>query len=210
MLSRYTQTALPPCKAHLRGSYPTTFGRKRPLAAVILDVLNIRTPRAICGYLDSTVRDELKIAPACADIAALPLSFRALWLRTDRMYIFAERSGGPVLESKAKVPDVDPAQELCRFLGLASRCYEEFRLFAGREHSEVTIMAEYDLVDGADGHANDSDVSDTFRSARVRYSSLQVLASAMQQSADDHDLAVSMSIDATYVHVVRVRPRSVP
>ncbi len=172
--------------------------RMMPLARVTLPLLDLKPASFGCCYIKPTVRDEMTVAATSADMADLPISFRALWLQTDRIFIsVAERSTGAVLASDEEVQTVDPARELCRFLSLAPGCYEEFRLFASGEHPMLTIWAEYELPD--------QPVEDPFGSIDAEFSSLQDLASAMQPFAHEDSLAVSLSSDATYVHVVRVR-----
>ena len=158
-------------------------------------MLEVRTTYATFSYVDSDVREEMGLATGSADVAALPVSFRALRLHASRMYIsVAENSGGPVLQSVEEAQEVKPAAELCRFLNLAPKCYEEFRVYAGGEHPAVTVSAAYDLEDEV-----------AFSRRTVKLSSLQVLASAMQRHAGDHRLTVGLSSDATHLHVIRVK-----
>ena len=163
-----------------------------PLADVTLPVLELNTTEIPCRYRCLT---EMEMAASAEDTAQIPVSFRALWLRTDHMVRVAEHSGGAVLESEEQEEQVDPAEEFCRFLGRAPGCYEEFRVFAGGGQPMLTIAAEWEL--------NNSD----FCGVRpLTYNSLQHLAANMQQFAQHHSLAVSLSDDEMYLRVVRTRP----
>ncbi len=88
---------------------------------------------ALCYLSDDDPGDRYANAPARS--ADLPLSFRALWLRTDRIALAsAGRPGG------REVTEVDEIEELCRYMGLAPACYEEFRFYT---YYGISIDAEW-------------------------------------------------------------------
>lgn len=165
-----------------------------PLAAANVPVLALRAPRIECGYLNSDVRRQMGLTAEPKDICALPVSFRILQLHTARLTVdVAQCSGGAVLKSRAEVQNVVPVEELCRFLGLAPRCYKEFQLYAGGEDPMLSIEAWWFVGEG-------------MGTKKKKYNSLQALASVMQQFAGHHKLAVSQSDDAMYLRVIRMRP----
>ena len=108
----------------------------------------------------------------------------------------ARRSGGAVRTSLAQAQNVDPAEELCRFLGLAPECYEEFHLFATGEPPEVPMLSVEAWWE----------VGQNMGTEEEPYDSLQALATDMQQFAERHKLAVSLSDDEVYLRVVRMQP----
>ncbi len=121
-----------------------------------------------------------------SEVASLPVGFRALRLRTARIKLLSFRHfGGAAMAGVA----VHPAEELCRYFGLAPRCYREFRLFA---NGELRLKMELGQLPGrADGR-------DTYSCC-----GLQAMAAAIQQFAVGHGLVVSVSDDETHLLVTR-------
>ncbi len=161
--------------------------RTEPLATVTLPVLELQAEDIMLSYLyDDDPSFCYASAPSCS--ADLPVGFRALWLRTGRISLAsAEHRGG------GEMTDVDEVEELCRFMGLAPACYEEFRFVTYYGISiDVTWLSEsHDDIECATGG----------------FATVQAGAKAMQRFADDHGLVVSvrMSDDQPYLLVTRSR-----
>jgi len=97
--------------------------RSEPLAAVTIPVLELEGGTiALTSLASGTHGHDAGDLP---EAAGLPSGFSALWLRTD--CIKPPSAGHP--DGAAVAFAVQPAERLCRFLGLAPRCYQEFRLF---------------------------------------------------------------------------------
>ena len=84
---------------------------------------------------------------------------------------------------------VHPAEELCRYFDLAPRCHREFRLFA---NSDLRFNMERGQLP-VRAHGRDT----------CSCCGLHAMAAAMQQFADGHGLAVSVSDDETHLLVTR-------
>ena len=125
-----------------------------------------------------------RYASAPAHSADLPLSFRALWLRTGQISLAsAGHPGGD------EVTEVDEVEELCRFMGLAPACYEEFRFYT---HYGIGIDVEWLPLP-----------EEAMECSSGGFGSLQAGAKAMQRVSTAHGLAVSVSDDETHLIVVR-------
>ena len=150
--------------------------RTRPLAAATLPVLEMQAEAiALCYLSDDDPDDRYASAPARS--ADLPLSFRALWLRTERIALAsAGHSGG------GEVTEVDEVEELCRFMGLAPACYKEFRFYT---YFGISIDAEWLSLP-----------EEAMECGTGGFASVQAGAKAMQRFANDHGLVVSVSARA--------------
>jgi len=164
--------------------------RKEQLAPVTIPVLEWRCSSVELDYVRATPPANASMAsPAVAD---LPFGFSSLWLHTDYIgMVFDERPGGMALPTFEDVDEDSGAEDLCQFFRLAPGCYKDFRLFVGGRLtiSPLRFMAEYNMPDIAEYY----------------FDSLQDIAAAMRRVAGVHGLAVSVSRDETYLHVVRIR-----
>ncbi len=161
--------------------------RTEPLATVTLPVLELQAEAIALSYLYDD-DPGFCYASAPARSADLPLSFRALWLRTGRISLVSDGHPGG-----GEVTEVDEVKELCRFMGLAPTCYEEFRVF-----TYYGIRIEVQWL---------SESQDDMECATGGFATVQAGAEAMQRFADDHGLVVSvrMSDDQPYLLVTRSR-----
>ena len=160
--------------------------RMGPLGAVTIPVLELQGDNIIAlTSLASGAHGHN--AGDLPEAAGLPGGFSALWLRTD--CIKPPSAGHPVDGAAVAGVAVQPAEDLCRFLGLAPRCYQEFRLFTFWHLSVGTERKEW-LPNGN-------------YSASHTIDSLRAVAAAMQQAADAHKLVVSVSDDEAHVLVTR-------
>ena len=170
--------------------------RREPLAEVTLPVLEVCSDLVCLGYVAAGAADvHAQNAPAVA--ADLPVNFRALWLRTDHIYLgFNELSGGGIFTNDHDREAFSVAEELCRVLSLAPEGYQEYRLFVRATHPTLRICAEW--------WSPPDDKSDHYA---AEYDDLPAVSDAMQPFADTDGLAFSLSEGATYLCVERVGPR---
>ena len=164
--------------------------RTEPLATVTLPVLELQADGITLSYI-SDDDPGYRYANAPARSADLPLSFRALWLRTGRIALAS--AGHPGGE---EVTEVDEVEELCRFMGLAPPCYEEFRFYT---YFGISIDAEWLPLP-----------EEAMECSSGGFASVQAGAKAMQRFADDHGLVVSVGTsdhddDQPYLLVKRSR-----
>jgi len=163
--------------------------RTRPLAAVTVPVLELEGRGVALYFCSGRARDQN--AGEVPEVADLPGGFHALWLRTARIALrSAEHLTSAAVAGVAAQPTEELCRLLCRFFGVAPRCYQEFRLFADGDLS--ISMSLHHLS----GEADESSES-------TRFHSLKAAATAMERLADGFGLTVSVSNDQTHVLVTR-------